>query len=136
MGGGIIPRRNRACQQRIGTDKQACICFPDTALLWLHSCLCGVIPTASARRREDWPRRKASCDSTADSAIEFSNVTAAQPLAGRGHSETGSSIVLRETRTASQESNENATFARPLPASSGTRTGPWNSAPQQTRSRG
>jgi len=51
-------------------------------------------------------------------------------------SEMGTSIVLGATLAPSQASNENVILAMPLPASSGTRTGPWNSAPQQTLSSG
>jgi hypothetical protein len=42
--------------------------------------------------------------------------------------------VLGATCPSFQASNENVTFAMPRPASSGTRTGPWNSAPQQNLS--
>jgi hypothetical protein len=42
--------------------------------------------------------------------------------------------VLDATLPSFQESKENVTFAMPRPASSGTRTGPWKSAPQQNLS--
>ena len=44
---------------------------------------------------------------------------------------TRSSIVLAFTLTSFHALKENVTFATPRPASSGTRTGPWNSATQQ-----
>ena len=44
---------------------------------------------------------------------------------------TRTSIVLAFTSKSFHASKENATFATPKSASSGTRTGPWNSATQQ-----
>ena len=44
---------------------------------------------------------------------------------------SGSSTVDGATFPSFQAANENVTLALPIPASSGTRTGPWKSAPQQ-----
>lgn len=49
-------------------------------------------------------------------------------------SATEISIVLGATLPPFQASNENVTFALPLPASCGTRTGPWKMLPQQKSS--
>jgi hypothetical protein len=44
----------------------------------------------------------------------------------------GSSMALEATFASFQVSKENLNCAIPLPASSGTRTGPWHNDPQQT----
>jgi len=44
---------------------------------------------------------------------------------------TGASDIAAATLPSFQSAKDNATRALPLPASSGTRTGPWNRPPQQ-----
>jgi hypothetical protein len=51
-----------------------------------------------------------------------------------GDSPIGTSIVVGVTLPSAHAGNESVTLARPLPASSGTRTGPWKTLPQQNRS--
>jgi hypothetical protein len=53
------------------------------------------------------------------------------PLTFGSGATTGTSYVALATLATFQPGNDNVTFALPLPASSGTRTGPWNRLPQQ-----